>query len=270
MQVRKLWSRKNSQIFVWPGEEPLAIAFSGESFLVPPRHQFARPGQGSPYRLEGARKANGDPLPGTIVVSDVVTETAGGGYATTLRVSDFCEYLVRDRDDLFKQGFNIVSSPDEVLTAMEMGLPLYEESQVERARAIIASELERRKKFEDKGQPAPPSSSEHLVLWAIAHLKKQDAKRPKHTADDLRAVLEGRYVAEAPPSTVPEQPTLSGLPLYNEARELGIQLTKTELQAILEGDESQMQFVRAKIQARRERRVEERIGDTVTAESTAG
>lgn len=272
MQVKKLWSRKNEQIFVWPGEEPLSISFDGSVIVIPPRHIFSRPGKGSIYKLEGARKANGDPIPGTVVVADVVVETPGGGYATSFDVRQICEYLVRDRDDLFRQGFNIVSTPEEVVTAMEMGIPLYEASQVERARAVIATELERRKKFEDRGQPAPPSSSEHLVQWAIAHLKRQEARRPAHSADDLRAVLEGRYIQAAPPSTVPVKETKAGTALYNEAKELNVQLTKPEMQAILDGDEEQLQFVRAKIAARRERLLEERVKAEAeaAAEATTG
>lgn len=265
MQVKKLWNRINSQIFVWAGEEPLTLLYDALTFVVPPRFETAKPGIGSIYRLESARNGSGALIPGTIVVADIDTATDTGGSKKEFDVQAMCQYLTRDRDDLFQRGFNIVSTVEEVSIAMEQGIPLYEASQDQRARDILAAELDRQKRFEEKGQPAPPSSSDHHIHWAIRHLKGRAALKATHSPADLRSILEGRYAAEAPPATVRLPVKYSGASLYDEAKSLDIVLNKTELQAILEGDEEQMGFVRAKIQARRERNMEERAAKDAAA-----
>ena len=253
---RKLWSRPTEAIFVWPGEEDLVVAFDGQTITVPPRHVTAKTGEGSPYRFPSVRNGSGDYVHGTVLVRDEDRPNDQGGYIKTLDVNAMCAYLTRDRDDLFNRGFNIVANVKEVATAMELGLPLYEKSQDERARTIIGNEMDRRRKFEEKGQPAPPSSSEHLIAWAITHLRRRRLEKPQFTTDALRLALEGRY--DAPPSpaaaaaaAVAEQPK-SGMTLYEECKDVGLPLNKVELQAILESDEEQMKFIRMKVAARRE------------------
>ena len=258
MQVRKLWTRLNEAILVWPGEEPLVLKYNREEIWVPPRTDTARVGPGSPYRLPSASDQRGNPLRGTVLVRDVTVETDSGGYETVLDVQAMARYLVRDRDDLFNRGFNIVSVAEEVAVAMTLGIPIYEKSQDERARAIIANEMDRRRKFEEKGQPAPPSSSEHLIAWAITHLKSRSAEKPRFTTDALRVALEGRYEAEAPPATIPLD-TTEGATLYADAKASGVQLTKQELAGILDGDQDQMEFVRQKIAARLAAKLEKRL-----------
>ena len=266
MQVKKLWNRVNRQIFVWAGEEPLTLLYNALTFVIPPRFETAKPGVvGSIYRHESARNGSGDLIPGTIVVEDEDMATDTGGSKRVFDTQEMCLYLTRDRDDLFQRGFNIVSTIDEVSIAMEQGIPLYEASQDERARGILAAELDRQKRFEEKGQPAPPSSSDHHIHWAIRHLKSRAPARATHSPADLRSILEGRYAADAPPATVRLPVKYSGAALYDEAKSLDIVLNKTELQAILEGDEEQMNFVRAKIQARRDRNMEERAAKEVAA-----
>lgn len=269
MEIKKLWSRRQAQIFVWPGEEPLTLTYNGYTFVVPSRFETAKPGPKSIYAYESARTGKGDLIPGTILVKDRIEATANGGQKLVFDVQAMCEYLTRDRDELFRQGFNIVTMPNEVVTAMEIGLPLYEASQDERAKDIIAKEMERRKKFEDKGTPYPPSSSEHLVMWAIGHLKnRQAARKPMHTSDELRAALEGRYLAEATPATIPVPYTAQGQELYDQAKAAGVVLTKAELQGILENDEEQIGFVRAKIQARKEYELQQQIEKTAGVAAT--
>jgi len=265
MQVRKLWSRLNEAILVWPGEQPIVIKYDADEIWVPPRFETAVPGPTSPYRLPSARSKSGTLIRGTTLVKDVAVETPTGGYQIVFDVQAMAQYLIRDRDDLFQRGFNIVSTPDEVLTAMDIGLPLYEASQDLRAREVVAKEMTRRKKFEDKGEPPPPSSSEQDVMWAIAHLRSRDQARPKFSDIELRQALEGRYTVDAPPATIPLSTTSTGQDLYAEAKALRVQLSKTELEAIMNGDEAQMVFVRQKIRLKRDARLEQRLDSETEA-----
>jgi hypothetical protein len=268
-QFTKLWSRPNEAIFVWPGEEPLVVKYDSDELWVPPRFETARPGPGSPYRFPSALGKEGHLLKGTVVVKDITASTDMGGYRTVFSVNDMAAYLTRERDDLFRRGFNIVASVDQVPVAMEMGIPLYEASQDERAREVVAKEMDRRRKWEERGQPPPPSSSDHLVAWAIAHLRAREPKRPQYTTEQLRSALEGRYVLAAPPATVPVD-RRSALELYDEARELKIQLSKVELEALLQNDSEQIQYVKEKIAARRAAQLERRLDHEAEAHQTEG
>jgi len=253
MQIKKMYSRVMSQIFTWAGEEPLVVGYDGQSFVVPPRHETARILPGGIYRFESARDAGGSLVPGTLLVTDLMANTEDGGTRSILSVSAFCDYLTRDRDDLFARGFNIVATAQEVKAAIEQGIPLYEASQDERARTILATELERRKKFEEKGQPAPPSSSDHRVAWSIKHLKtRAQAQVPSASTDEIFGALQGRYMPESKPEVVPTLSRVSsGQEVYEQAVEAGVQLSKTELTALLANDAEQTGYVMEKIKARR-------------------
>lgn len=251
MQVRKMYQRVNAQIFTWAGEEPLTIGYDGHTFVIPPRHETARVGPGSPYRYESARDGSGDLIPGTLLLQDVVTTTPDGGRRITLSVSDFCDYLTRDRDDLFARGFNIVASPSQVSDAINQGIPLYEQSQDNRAREILATELERQKKYEAKGQPAPPREDQHNVDWAISHLKSREAAlKPATSAADIRSVLEGRYTPAPAAVAAAAKTVTSAQEVYEKAIAAGVNLSKTELAGLLARDEEQIAFVLEKIKAR--------------------
>lgn len=253
MQVKKMYTRVASQIFTWAGEEPLQLGYDQQTFVVPPRHETARPGFGSIYRGESARDASGHLIPGTLVVSDDFATTEDGGRRQILKVNEFCDYLTRDRDDLFSRGFNIVGTPQEVGPAIEQGIPLYEASQDERARNILATELERRKKFEEKGQPAPPSSSEHQVAWAIKHLRSRQVEQlPSASTDEIFGALQGRYQPIPKPADLPSlKRVTSAQEIYEEATKLGIVLSKTELAGLLGNEPEQTGFVLQKIELKR-------------------
>lgn len=255
MQVKKMYQRVVTQIFTWAGEEPLVIGYDGNTFVIPPRFETAKLGPDSIYRAESARDGHGDLIPGTIVVADIVTTTPEGSRKIVLSVTDFCDYLTRDRDDLFARGFNIVGSWQEVKEAIESGIPLYELSQDVRARDILASELERQKRFEAKGQPAPPREDQHNVDWAVKHLKSRETSlKPATSADELRSVLEGRFLTKpaAAPVVAPAitKTVSSAQEVYDRALELGISLSKSELAGLLGRDEAQVAFVLEKIKAR--------------------
>lgn len=252
MPVRKMYTRPSYQIFTWAGDEPLQVGFGGQILFVPPIHETARTGGVSIYRFESARDAKGELMPGTLLVKDIDAPSGAGGRTLVFRVTEFCDYLARERDDLFGRGFNIVGAPNEVSEALEMGRPLYEASLDKQAREILANEIERRKKHEAKGEPAPPREDEHRVIWAIKHLKGREQAKPKTTMDEIRAALDPDYrPVQKPEAVVPARVT-TATEIYEQAVELGVGLSKTELAGLLGHDPEQTAFVMEKIRLKRE------------------
>jgi len=259
-EIRKLWSKKNSVVFVWPGEEPLELTYDATRIVVPPRDVIARVGQGSIYTHQAA-ELNGRSVPGTAVVEDVTILTPEGGYKTQLSIDSLCRYLTRDRDDLFGRGFNICESPELIQEAMTLGIPLYSESQIARARGVLAREMQRQKGYKDRGETPPPSTSEKLISWAVNHLKGAGPQKQAHRLEDLAAVMEGRRM-EGPPSNepvegprqmvhdVPLDSIAEAAAVFAEARAAGVGLGNFELQALLSGSKDAIAKVRVKIEAR--------------------
>lgn len=240
-------------ILVWAGDEAKQVAFDGELFVLPPHDTKAEAGAGSPYRYEGVRDARGEMLPGTITVKDRIESNAQGGFIKRFDVVEFCTWLEDNREDLFAQGFAIVESAEEVAAAMVSGRPKYERSQDEYARAVLQQELERRKKWESKGIPAPQSSSEHKIRWAAQHLENRARVAPSLSDDAIRRVLGGVAIAVGTPGPTPERahevepldpkleldkPLDAHTPgdMYEMAEAAGITLTKAEMGKLLRND----------------------------------
>lgn len=256
MARKRRWNRIQEQILVWPGDERLEIRYDGTLICVPPRTEVARVGPGHPYRYPAAQTKAGVPLKGTIAVTDQIVDTDDGGYRKQFDVSDFCEFLEEHAKHLFDAGFQIVSDPDDVTLVIEEGIPLYDRSLDKKAREILANELQRRKGWEDRGQPAPPSSSEHLVIWALQHQKRRAAQKPQVDSSQIYAALEGTTLpalaAAAPP--VSDVKAMGAQHYLEEATKLGIRLNKAELTALIEGDAEQIEFIQAKIEERKTQR----------------
>lgn len=256
--VKKLWSKKNSVIFVWPGEEALELKYDGTRIVVPPRDVIGRVGLGSPYTHPAAERG-GRPVPGTAVIEDVTTITPEGGYKMILNIDHICRYLTRDRDELFARGFNIVETEDQIEEAMTLGVPLYDQSQVERARQILNREAARQKGYKDRGEIPPASTSEHLVAWAVNHLRTVgSAGRQAHSIEDIESALRGEPAptpsAPAPKQMVHDAPVdriAQAAAVFAEARSFGIGLGNFELQALLSGSEEAIAKVKVKIEAKR-------------------
>jgi hypothetical protein len=132
---------------------------------------------------------------------------------------------------------------------MEEGRPKYEASQEEEARNILMQELERQKKWDSKGVPAPPSSSEHKIRWAMSFLESREQARPQVSGDALKRALAGHFGAPSPAQapaqpkamlgSVPKEEAPTELPvseLFQMALAAGIKLTKAEMARLLEND----------------------------------
>jgi hypothetical protein len=259
--------RINSFIVVWAGDEREQVSFDGEVFLVPPTEEQASIFPGSPYKFEGARNRSGDIIPGTVVVADrwAVIE---GNRVKVFDADMFVRWTEAIRSDLLDRGLMIVDMPEEVDEAKKIGRPLYEASQDLRARTILENELFRRRKWEEKGTPAPPSSSEHLVSWAIKHLNERGTALSLIQTEDIVGALSkgsGSMPAKTAIETALRPGTFafsgtqkpralegtssapSGVTLYNKAQALGVKLVRPELEGLLANEPEVMEAVSKKV-----------------------
>lgn len=255
----RFWQSKASAIFVWVGEEKLRIGFDALTFVVPARNETAYLREGAvglPWTHESARFPSGGLIPGTIVVEDVTDTTNEGGFVQRLSVDRFCRFLERDRAELFERGFDIVQKTEDVKAAMELALPRYNKSQDVHAREIIATEMERQKRYIDKGAPIPPSSSSSKVDWAVRHLMNRPVETVQYKTDDLARVLEGRLTrppeTQLPPPAIVSAGPPSGEDLLDQAEAVGVKLNTVELRGLVKNDPAVMQVVSEKIAARYE------------------
>ena len=262
MKVKRLWNRVNGQIFVWAGEEPKEIKYSGFRFKLPPRTETAKIGPGSIYRFESVRDSKDELIPGTAWVTDVVASSDSGGRHRIFDVSACCEFLQESKSKLFEEGFAIVSDVNDVKAAMEELRPLYDKSQDLRAQGILGAELDRQKKWKEKGQMVPEPDNPERVEWAMKHMaRRRKSMRPAHGMDNIQAVLEGRFDDVVPengnsqpgPSPVAfDAEPLDGRELFRECGEWGVRLSKREVEALLDGDGEQIAFIVAKLKSKKE------------------
>ena len=264
---RRHVDRVNSFIVVWCGDEMEQVSFDGEVFQCPPIDHTAVPGPDSPYKLEGARDRVGEIIPGTVRVSDRTAMIEGN----KVRIFDsdmFVKWVETIRTDLLDRGLFIVDLPEEVEEAKAEGRPIYEASQDERARMILETELFRRRKWEEKGTPAPPSSSEDKVLWAIKHLRERGTPLSKVPTEDILGALSGGAPPPVPQSIAPGSRTsaglvnlvdanaaeakLSGKELFAKAGSLGLKLKNAEMQGLLSDDATVLDDVAGRIAKKEE------------------
>ncbi len=253
---RKHVDKVNSFILVWCGDEREQVSFDGECINLPPIDVEAKPGPGSPYRMEGAKDRVDLIIPGTVRVSDRHAMIEGN----RVKVFDadmFVKWIETIRTELLDRGLFIVDLPEEVEEAKTEGRPLYEKSQDSRARQVLETELFRRKKWEDKGTPPPPSSSEHIVQWAIKHLNERGSALSMIPTDDIIGALStGAPTLKDIPAPRPrkEPPSiekpLDGKRLHQQALGLGVKLKVLDLNGLLTEDEDVMKDVAERIRVK--------------------
>lgn len=267
MALSSKYVREQAYILVWPGDKPERIpGWGGESVLMPPCNEVAvaynekdKTTWNSPYRFDSARGRDGQFIPGTVVLKDVIVPNpATGGLDVLLNAREWCEGVEQNNKALFDRGFTIVMDPDQVEDAMKDGRPKWELAQERAWEDTIREELARQKKFEEKhGQPAPASSSDGAVKEAIAGLAALRARKAQNATSkaDLIAALGGPQ-AEAPKKHVLEiKPSEDDL--FMVARELkkaaeahGIYLKNEELKGLLEADPGVMEAISQKLEAK--------------------
>ena len=248
--------RVNSYILVWCGDEMEQVSFDGEVINLPPSDVQAKPGPGSPYRMEGARDRADLIVPGTVRVSDrhAIIE---GNRIKVFDADQFVRWIETIRRELLDRGLFIVDLPEEVEEAKTEGRPLYEKSQDARARQVLETELFRRKKWEEKGTPPPPSSSEHIVQWAIKHLNERGSALSLIPTEEIVGALSigAPKLTDIPAKLVPKEPPsiekpLASQRLYEQAIGLGVKLKVVDLNGLLTGDENVMKDVAERIRVR--------------------
>ena len=259
MRAKRLWNRINTQILVWAGDEREMLKYDGVPLILPAWNETASkklangsPNPASPFRFEGARDGSDRMIPGTVLLEDLINRTPEGGVIKTFDVTTFCEFLERDQAYLFERGLEIVTDPKDVPAAMATARPLWAKNQTARAQQILAQEMDRLAKYEESGRPAPSASNAPRVAWAISMLKGLQPDIAAFGKEELAAVLSGQYVAPSVSEIPPSAASLSAKEILVEAREIGMKLNKTELEALLEDDAEQIGFIQEKLKARRE------------------
>jgi hypothetical protein len=183
-----------------------------------------------------------------------------GNKVKAFDADQFVKWLEVVRGDLLDRGLFIVDLPEEIEQAKAEGRPVWEASQDNRARMILEAELFRRRRWEDKGQQAPASSSEHLVAWAVKHVNERGTALSGIPTDDIRTALGkgsalpgrvtpfSRMSSVAPPPAAPARAGMPGGPeVYARAKTLGVKLLKDELEGLLSDDAEVVSIVQAKV-----------------------
>ncbi len=264
---RRHVDRVNTFILSWCGDEMEQVSFDGTVFNIPSLNEVAEADKpGSPYRFDAARTREGRMLPGTVLVADRLGTNPEGVRVKYFDADMFVKWIEAVRPDLLDRGLFICDHPEEVEEAQREGRPLYEKSQDSRARGVLEAELFRRRKWEEKGTPAPPSSSQADLQWALRHLRNRPAAVDTIPSTEITNVLSG--VPQSSPTTSgPEKPprelkaesieeTIAALTktdsrsLHTQAKSMGIKLKMVELTGLLEGDEAVMKDVAERIQAK--------------------
>lgn len=255
MSKIRRYNKVQSHILVWCGDEPLEVMYNAVPMLIPPINEFARVEPGTPYRLPGATTKAGVPLPGTILVQDQSEMTPEGGFVTTFKVNDFCAFLERDCPELFARGFNIVTDPEDVRDVQLEGRPLYEASLDAKASAILEAELVRQKKLEEAGRPITVAPNEQQVIWAFQHKQKRGSQKPALSKDTILGAITGTYMPQEAPA-IPSVEAKTAQGIIDECEALGINLTKSDLMALIRQDAEMLPFVMEKIALKKKEREE--------------
>jgi hypothetical protein len=261
---RRHIERVNKYILTWPADDEEQIQFDGEVFWLPTINQTAETAKtrpGSHFRFESARDGHGDLIPGTVVVADRV-RMIDGHRVKTFDADEFVQWVENIRHDLLDRGLMICDLESEIEEAMAEGRPLWEQSRDEWARQTLATELDRRRKWEEKGMPAPPSTSEEKVLKALEHIRNRGTEISKIATEDIVTAMSGGVVAPkvralkgngqqpaAPPEPLQK---MSGTRLYQQAKAHGILLKKAEIEGLIEDDDDVMEAVAERIRSKTE------------------
>lgn len=252
MRAKRRWNRINAQILVWAGDKREQLKYNGVPIILPARNETAKKGPKHPFRFEGARTGKNELIPGTIIVSDVINRTPEGGVEKTFDVGEFCDFLERDRAYMFDRGLEIVTEPGDVDAAMSEARPRWEDHQVTRAQLILSLEMDRVSTLERDGKPVLKASNADDVAWAITLLKGREPDVVQFGKDELAAVLSGQYVTPTKEERKVTPGILSARDIMADAKQVGLKLTKGELEGLLEDDQEQIDFIQAKIKTRRE------------------
>lgn len=259
LRRRRHAERVSNYIVTWPGDEREQLQYDGEVFWLPAINEVAVPGPDSPFRYESAKDGDRGRVAGTIHIYDRIRNVDGHRHKI-FNADEFVNWVEEVRHDLLDRGMIICDLVSEVPEALAQGRPLWEKSRDEWARITLETELDRRRRWEEKGLPAPPSSSEEKVIKALAHLRERGRRIVQIPTTDLVAALSGEMAPEptngkpaAPAPTHQEQlQAVDGRSLFLKAQNFGIKLVKAQLEGLMLDDKETCEAVAELIRARAE------------------
>jgi hypothetical protein len=211
MSAAPLPFQKPAQYIVcWPGDEREQLKYDGHVIVVPAKDEVADESPSSPFRFKAARDARGNLIPGTILLHSQSGTTPDGGLKVTFHPEEFLKGLYSVNQSLFGRGLQVVTEPSEVADAMQKGRPMWEDRQVSAWEEEVSLERDRRKRYEDSGQPPPPPTSAASLRRAVEGLERYHRARQEETIPTERlfsalAVSRGA-LPEAPPPPKPVAP----------------------------------------------------------------
>lgn len=205
--------RANTYILMWGGDNPFTVTSLGQPVVLPPHDQVAVGREGR-YRFSSAVDSDGQPIPGTVVLTDEMSQP-GTGQVLSLDARRWVDMLETNQPKLFESGFEIVDTPDLVEEKRAAVREAYEIAQDKAADDVIRAELARREKWETKGQPAPPPQNANEIQWAMDLKKRNRTRNAQKLAPraDLLAALGdnvlgvGTPAPEATPKSEPDPVT---------------------------------------------------------------
>lgn len=214
-----LQKRNREYIAVWGGRQPAKVGYGGDYVMIPPFDVVAVTGGRSIYRLPAARDEHGTPIPGTVVISDVMKMNDEGAEEYALDAYKWSLDIIRvntsgkaDEPRLVERGFQIVEGIAEVPAAREKARAQYFEQALEGANALLAKEYQRVEMYPKThgGQPAPAltgSAARELAeaMEIKAEFKAQSAGGPQFSLDALREALGGPGAPATPTAAAAPQ-----------------------------------------------------------------
>ncbi len=270
------FDRPRTAILVWAGDEPAVPMYGGEPIAVPPRDVVAvggidlpntpegrRQAQGNIYRYSSALDRQGKPIPGTVMLRDVlVTDPISGRINKAFDVEMWAKGLGDVNKKLFERGLSIVMEPEDVPAAMEAGRLRWRKAKLQEWDTEIRTEMARREHYRTRGQTAPPldEKGERSLQNAILNLKLEKERSGSAISDaDLSIALGAPPVKRAEvqplalepePQPEPEDTDPLGdavLELYRLAKANKVALLKEELDGLLGRDPAAMRAVEEKL-----------------------
>jgi hypothetical protein len=256
---RRHVDRVSTYILVWPGDEREQLQFDGEVFWLPSINEVATPGGDSPFRYESAKDAKDEHIPGTVRIYDRV-QNVDGNRVKIFSADEFVNWVEGVRHDLLDRGMMICDLATEVPEAIAEGRPLWEASRDAWARLTLEAELNRRRKWEEKGLPPPPSSSEKKVLQALAHMRDRGTEITQIPTADIVGALSGTLPPKGNGQPKPSTPTpeefieekADGKQLFVQAQNFGVKVNKAELEGLMLDDEETCALIAERIRDKAE------------------
>jgi len=184
-------------VLAWPGDEEfVAVQWDGLVTFIPGRANVAVKNTGR-WRWDAAKTPSGQPIPGTVVITDMHSVNAAGATTKTFDAHDYCKGLA-SQHKWMERGLIILDDVSKLPEVFDVALSMWQAAQDVNDESIIREEIERIAQWEKRGQPAPPADQARARLLQTAIQRK--AARTKagdiimFTKEELLSALEGTTV----------------------------------------------------------------------------